>query len=57
MKNKTTCFDEPAYAMYVDGETEGETKQEIETRLERCARCRVQVQQLETENARIKKSL
>jgi predicted anti-sigma-YlaC factor YlaD len=56
MKNKTTCFHELAYAMYVDGETEAETKQEIETHLQSCTRCRELVQQLETENAQIKKT-
>lgn len=56
MKNKTTCFDELAYAMYVDGEVEVETKNKIETHLESCTRCREQVQQLETENAQIKKT-
>lgn len=56
MKNKTTCFHELAYAMYVDGETEAETKNKIETHLESCARCRELVQQLETENAQIKKT-
>ena len=56
MKNKTTCFDELAYAIYVDGETEAEMKQEIETHLESCTRCSELVQRLEAENAQIKKT-
>jgi anti-sigma factor RsiW len=56
MKNKTTCFDEVVYAMYVDSEVEAVTKPEIETHLESCSRCREFVQQLETENAQITKT-
>jgi anti-sigma factor RsiW len=56
MKNKITCFDELTYAMYVDNEVEMETKSKIETHLTSCARCREFVQQLETENAQIKKT-
>ena len=56
MKNKTTCFHELVYAMYVDDEVETETKNKIETHLASCVRCRELVQQLETENAQIKKT-
>jgi hypothetical protein len=56
MKTKTTCFDEPVYAMYLDGEAGPETKQEIETHLESCDRCKEQVRQLEAENTRLKKT-
>ena len=56
MKTRTTCFDEPMYAMYLDGETGPETKQEIETHLESCARCKELVRQLEAENTRLKKT-
>ncbi|MCP5105185.1 MAG: hypothetical protein GY950_17480 [bacterium] len=47
------CFDELAYAMFLDNELEPGERQKVAAHLEQCRKCRELVRQLEEENQRL----